>query len=217
MSCKTFCMLAAMIGIAWSVEAGEIVPAEIRCGVAYPLVVNASLPNDLNVLPVEPAAVTFAQDAQSIRITVDMTDADVLSESVSDQTQLQRTGDAVQILLSPENDTRLWEIFVDAANRKSCFFHWGPGRMFYPPATDAPPVAITAVSVKTAAGWKTDVTFPAAEVLRKQNLPADRVWRVMVVRYNFGRNLSRRDVSCFPQAVRVVSDPSRFGRIVPNK
>ena len=69
MSCKTFCMLAAMAGIAWTVEAGEIVPAEIRCGVAYPLVINAVQPMDLNVLPVEPASVTFAQDARNIRIT----------------------------------------------------------------------------------------------------------------------------------------------------
>ena len=217
MSCKTLCMLAATIGTAWAVEAGEIVPVEIRGGVPCPLVTVAYQPSDLNILPAEQATVTFAQDAQNIRISVDMTDADVLNESVSDQTQLQKTGDAVQILLSPENDTRIWEIFADAANRKSGFFHWGPGRMFYPPAKDAPPVNITAVSVKTAAGWKTDVTFPAAEVLRKQNLPADTRWRVMVVRYDFGRNLSRRDVSCFPQAVRTVSDPARFGLLIPNK
>ena len=70
MSCKTLCMLAATIGTAWAVEAGEIVPAEIRGGVSYPLVIVAYQPADLNILPAEQAAVTFAQDARNIRITV---------------------------------------------------------------------------------------------------------------------------------------------------
>ena len=213
MNWKTLSLAIAAAGILHTAEAGRIVPPELRNDRPNPLVIVANLPMDFNVLPEEPASVTFFQDARNIRVVVEMTDSDVLSESASDQTLLHKTGDAVQIFISPENDTRMWELMADAANRKSCFFHWGPGRMFYPAATDKPPVNISAVAVKTASGWKADVTFPAGEVAARQKLPADTRWRIMVVRYNYGRNLSRREVSCFPQAVRVVSDPARFGRL----
>ena len=217
MNWKKFSLAAAAAGTLYTAHADRIVPAEIANESPCPLVIIANQPSDLNVLPQEPAVAVFAKDEKNIRVVVDMTDSDVLSESASDQTLLHKTGDAVQIFISPENDTRLWELMLDAANRKSCFFHWGPGRMFYPAATEKPPVNISAVAVKTATGWKADVTFPAAEVAARQKLPADTCWRIMVVRYNYGRDLPRRELSCYPQAVRNTSDPTRFGRLTGAK
>ncbi|MCI5778222.1 MAG: hypothetical protein MR051_00125 [Lentisphaeria bacterium] len=212
-----FLCCAAAAAVLTANAAGPIVRPEVGNGEPRGLMIEANNPEDFNRLPTETATVTFTGNPEDIRVVVDMTDADVLSESASDQTLLQKTGDAVQIFISPENDTRIWELLVDAANRKSCFFHWGPGRMFYPPATDAPPVKITAVAVKTAAGWKAEVRFPAAAVIKQYKLPADVKWTVLAVRYNYGRNLDRREISCFPQAVRTLSDPARFARLISGK
>ena len=86
--------------------------------------------------------------------------------------------------------------------------------MFYPGADAAPPVKIAAKSTKTATGWQCDITFPIAEVAKAQKFPADTVWTIMIVRFNYGKNLPTREISCFPQVVRNESDPVRFGVIM---
>ena len=66
---------------------------------------------------------------------------------------------------------------------------------------------------KTASGWQCRLEVPLDEAARQLGL-ADAVgWRVMVMRYNYGKNHPRRDVSSFPQAVRVIPDVERFASL----
>ena len=192
----------------------QIIRTKIQPGKKYSFLRIAKLPDDFNALPSEGAKASFKRDAQNLYISVNMVDADPVSESTADQTILQKTGDALQIFIKPAHDSRLWEVLADCNGKKSCFFHWGAGRMFYPGADAAPPVKIAAKSTKTATGWQCDITFPIAEVAKAQKFPADTVWTIMIVRFNYGKNLPTREISCFPQVVRNESDPVRFGVIM---
>ena len=192
---------------------GEIVRQDIAENTAYPFMVVAQFPQDYNKLAVEAAAVSYRQQGGELNITVDMSDGDVVSEAVADQTVLNKFGDAVQIFIKPADRTMLWEIQAAPGNRKSCFFHWGAGRMFYPAATETAPFDAKVKTVKTAAGWKAEISFPLAEIAKQHQLDPKGAWTVMAVRHHYGRNLSRRDSSAFPQAVKTVSDPRRFGKL----
>ena len=207
---------AAILSAAFFARAGEIVRVRLEPGKEYQLRKLAKLPADFNRLPEEDSTVKYRRDAKNLYITVDMIDADTVSESSRDQTNLIKFGDSLQIFIKPEKDTRLWEVMSDVKNRKSCFFHWGAGRMIYYPAPDAPaPVKISAKSEKTAAGWKSEIVFPIAEVAKVNNIPADAVWHIMILRYNIGSNLPTKDISCFPQAVINESDPARYAILFP--
>ncbi len=208
--------ISAILSTAFFARAGEIVRVQLEPEKEYQFLMLAKLPNDFNRLPQEDATVKFKRDAKNLYISVDMLDADTVSESVSDQTNLTKFGDSLQIFIKPEKDSRLWELMTDVKNRKSCFFHWGTGRMIYYPAPSAPaPVKISAKSEKTTAGWKSEIVFPLAEAAKANNIPADAVWNIMVVRHNCGSNLNIKDTASFPQAVGKENNPARFARLFP--
>ena len=214
MKTKTFLLLSAgMLTLSsWAVP-GEIIHQDITENTAYPFTVVAQLPQEFNKLAVEDATVTYRQDGGDLCIAVEMSDGDVVTEAVADQTALNKLGDTVQIFIKPENSTHLFEVQAAPGNRKSCFFHWGAGRMFYPAATEAAPFDAKVKTVKTASGWRAEIVFPLAEVAKKYRLEPKGAWTVQAVRHHYGSNLSRRDTSGFPQAVKNVSDPRRFGRL----
>lgn len=215
MNFKAFFTVAVLCA-AVCADAGRIVREELVPGKEYRFLTLAKLPNDFNRLPVEDATVKFKRDAGNLCISVNMLDADTVSESTKDQTNLIRLGDSLQIFIKSDKDTRLWEVMTDVNDRKSCFFHWGVGRMINYPAPEVPaPVKICAKSEKTASGWKSEIVFPLAEVAKANNIPADAVWSVMVLRYNCGSNLVTRDISCFPQAVIKEADPARYAILFP--
>lgn len=189
----------------------QIVREKIFPGVKNQLLITAKLPADFKVLPQENSYFSYTKDDQNLYLSMEMIDGDVVNESVADQASLQKTGDAVQFFIKTAGDNRLWEVIADASGHKSCFFHWSAGRMFYPASGTPAPLKITVKSVKNAAGWRSDIVFPFAEAAKSQNLPADAQWHIIAVRYNYGKNISNREVSTFPQAVRFETDPARFG------
>ena len=214
MKIRTFALWSACVAAvtAWAVP-GEIVRQEIVENTAYPLMVVAQLPQDFNRLAVEDATVSYRQDGGKLCITVEMTDGDVVSEAVANQTALNKFGDAVQVFIKSENGTQLWEVLAAPGGRKSCFFHWGAGRMFYPAATETAPFDAEVKTVKTAGGWRAEIVFPLAEIAKQHKLDPKNGWTVQTMRHHYGRNISRRDSSGFPQAVKTPSDPRRFGKL----
>ena len=124
-----------------------------------------------------------------------------------------KIGDAVQVFIKSENGTQLWEVLAAPGSRKSCFFHWGAGRMFYPAATETAPFDAEVKTVKTAGGWRAEIVFPLAEIAKQHKLDSQSGWTVQTMRHHYGRNISRRDSSGFPQAVKTPSDPRRFGKL----
>lgn len=197
----------------------EHVRTEILAGKEYPFF--ARVDNDLyyfNRLPQERGTVKFTKKADALCITTAFKDSDVVAESTADQTMLNKTGDAIQIFLKPENETFVWEIFVDPNNHKSCFFHWGLGRMFY---TSSDKAEKPAVSVKTAKGdgfWNAEILFPFSEVRKYGlNFSDKEEWTVMVVRTNYSKHLAKKELSSYPQAVKDFANPIFFGRLVLDK
>ena len=191
----------------------EIVRQDIVENEQYPFFVIANLPQDFNVLACEAGSISYRQDGGNLCVTVKMKDGDLVNEAVSDQSGLQKVADCIQLFIKPENDTRMWEVLATAGKHKSCFFHWGAGRMFYPPASAAPPVDVDVKSSVTADGWMTEIRFPLAEVCRKYQLDPQARFLVMAVRWHYGKDISRRVCSSAPQAVKVASDPTRFARL----
>ena len=214
MKFKSFAIVSAAAAIL-SLGA-EYVRTEILLDKEYPFL--ARVDNDLyyyNRLPQERGTVKFSKNANGLVISAKLKDSDVVAESSADQGSLNKTGDALQIFLKPENNTFVWEIFVDSNNHKSSFFHWSLGRMFYDKAGN--PV----VDVKTSKGdgfWNAEVVFPVSEA-RKYGLSfsGKDQWTVMVIRTNYSKYLNKKELSSYPQVIKDFSNPIYFGRLILNK
>lgn len=208
-------MFFAVLGssIVLAAAPGSILREKIQNGKTYSLFRVAKLPADLHVLDQEEGKVTFYYDKKNLRVSIVLMDADIVSESPGDQEQQSKFGDTVRIFVKPAAGTEFWEIYVDSKGHKSCFFHWGPGRMFYPPATEAAPLKIQAKTGRIAGGWKCEVVFPLSQAAKSRNLPANTIWHVMAGRHNYGANLDFRYSSSYPQAVNTAVDIARFGEL----
>ena len=171
-------------------------------------------PKHFNRKPSEQSSVKAALDKDNLRLSLTMTDGDIISEAVSDQSALHRFGDAVQIFVKSEKDTYLWEFIFSPKDLKSCFFHLGPGAMFYPaPGSKFPDFTIKN-SIKDGV-WNAEVTIPLS-IFRAKGFKFDKdeKWTVMIVRHNYSRQHASRETSCYPQAVSNTADPDYFAELV---
>ena len=214
MNIRNFVFLTALCSsMVLTAAPGDILRAKIRYGKDYPMLKKAMKPEDLNVLAREDGTVTFFGDKKNLRISVVLKDQDIISESTCDQDMQTRYGDSLRFFIKPSSNTMLWEVQVAANGKKSCFFHWGAGRMFYPLPTVAAPLKVQVNTGRIAGGWKCEVVFPLELAAKSRKLPADTRWQVMVSRCNFGSNLPSRCESSYPQATVTAVDMQRFGEL----
>ena len=231
---KRLAVITAFFTFATALFAGEIIQPEIivhrapfkcdakcapLCG--YILRIRADFIEQFNCLPEEKAAFKCSMDDQNLYVEVFMEDKDVVCEAPNSSfPKLYNTSDAVQILLKSAKHTGVWEINVTSRNISNAFFYHGPG-------TIASGVAekFSVKSEVTVSGtvnnskdidksWSARITIPLT-ILRRNglNFRASENWTMMVVRNNYGRYISKREMSSFPQAVKNVYFTERFGSL----
>ena len=183
--------------------APQILPQKIEYNQTYELFEQAQAAGDLNMAPPEKAFVKFKRNGNMLNIEAAMCDLDCYNHSTAPQQVLHFKGDALRLYLQPENDTRLFEIQVDCNGKISAFVHWGAGRIFYPENGKSAFPEFRAAAEKTANGWHCSMYVPLAKAAMRLNLPTDTSWKIMLIRYNYGKNHPRRDVSGYPQLVNV--------------
>ena len=206
---------AFLIIAANSAIALEIIRPKLFCGGETQYFrKEAGCPDDFNRKPIEATAVTADCDKDNLYLTFDMEDDDTFNSAKLDQDNLGRSGDALQIFLKSEKETYLWEFIVSCNGKKSCFFHMGAGRMFYPEAgSDFP--AFNVENTLTAGKWIAKVTIPLS-IFREKGFKFtnDEKWTFMLVRTNYSRFHSSRSGSCYPQSGSRTTDPAYFGELV---
>ena len=149
-----------------------------------------------------------------LQFTVVMDDNDVISEAQNDQDALKNKGDAIQIFIKSEKETFIWEFQIAPNGRKSCFFHMGSGRMFYPEAGSAFPefhVKNTVFKGK----WEMVADIPLSIFEAKGfKFSNDEKWTAIVIRHNFSRYNTDREISSYPQTVGNVANPAYYAELI---
>ena len=212
---KSLIVIALSTVAAFSAVAAEFVRPQLVCGKDaqfFRMVAKEIL--HFNRKPLEAASVKADCDKNNLYLTIAMADDDTLTEATQNQSQLRTFGDAIQIFLKSEKETYLWEFQLAPNGKKSCFFHYGAGRMFYPEPGSAFP-DFTVVNKLQNGKWDVSVTIPLS-IFRDKGLKftADEKWTFMIVRHNFSRFHNDRETSSYPQAVHGTSNPEFFGELV---
>ena len=205
-TCAVYCFGAAAV---------EFIRPQLVCGSDGEFFRTvASTPDLFNRKPIESTLVKASYDKNNLYLTFDMDDDDTLTEATKNQTQLRSVGDALQLFLKSEKETWLWEFQLSPNGKKSCFFHYGAGRMFYPDADSSFP-DFKVVNKLEKGKWIASVTIPLS-IFREKGFKftKDEKWTFMFVRHNFSRFHNERDTSSYPQAVHRSSDPRFFGELV---
>ncbi|MBO7328273.1 MAG: hypothetical protein J6W00_05815 [Lentisphaeria bacterium] len=201
----------AMLGV----SASEFIRPQLVCGKGSENFRKvAKLPEDFNRKPIESTSVKASYDKDNLYLEFIMDDDDTLTEAEKNQTQLRSAGDSLQLFFKSEKETWLWEFQLSPNGKKSCFFHYGAGRMFYPEADSKFP-DFKVVNKLAKGKWNVNVTIPLS-IFREKGFKftKDEKWTFMFVRHNFSRFHNERDTSSYPQAVHGASNPQFFGELV---
>lgn len=163
--------------------------------------------------PRQPGKVQFAVNDQYLVLAVSMEDQDIVQEATADQEHHYRTGDLAELFLKPADATWYWELYVTPNGLKTAFFFPGRGRRNLP--SNLSPIEGMTVAAQvqgtlgnwhdTDTGWTAEMAIPL-QVFADAGIPlnGDEPWRVLVGRYNFGRELPEVELSAFPE-LRVVN------------
>ena len=213
---KKITVFAAIAFVSVASNATEIIRGQLggRDNSGKEFRIIAKKPEHYNRKPLEPAIVSVRNDKDNLYLSLSMKDNDTLSEAKKDQDTLRNQGDALQIFLKSEKETYLWEFQVNPFGRKSCFFHPGAGRMFYP----EPGSRFPDFTVENQLGngkWDVYIAIPAA-IFREKGFKFtnDEKWTIMVVRHNFSRFHNEREISSYPQALANVAYPEYFAELI---
>ncbi len=158
----------------------------------------------------EGGSVKLLWDANFLYVGVKQQDSDVVAEGQEDQLHHYTMGDVVEVFLKPADDTYYWEIYATPANRKTCFFFPGRGRLFLPSVADYKPAAPVAVSAAVEGtlnnwrdrdgGWSVVLAIPAKELTAYgARFDASARWTILVARYNYSRYLATKEGSSAPR------------------
>lgn len=195
--------------------AAEFVRPQLVCGKDAQFFRKAAkLPEDFNRKPTEETSVKADCDKNNLYFSISMADDDTLTEAKMDQTQLRSCGDCIQIFLKAEKETWLWEFQISPNGKKSCFFHYGAGRMFYPEnGSTFPDFKVKNTLAK--GKWDLEIAIPLS-IFREKGLKfsKDEKWTFMIVRHNYSRFHNERETSSYPQAIGGASNPQFFGELV---
>ncbi len=174
----------------------------------------AKKPEDFNRCPSEKSAVKVTCDKNVLRFSVVMDDNDVICEAQKDQDALKNLGDAIQIFIKSEKETFIWEFQIAPNGKKSCFFHMGSGRMFYPEAGSAFP-AYNVKNTISKGKWEMVAEIPLTIFKAKGfKFTSDEKWTAIVVRHNFSRYNTEREISSYPQTVGNVANPNYYAELI---
>ena len=184
-------------------ELGEVV---WKTATAYDLVFDRKT-GSAGQAPVEPGKVQFAYDDQYIYCAFSCADLDVIARGTEQDQHQYLMGDVVEVFLAPENQDFYWELHLTPTGLTKAFFFPSHGYLgMRDPLPAASPVlggarvdgTLNAWS-DTDHGWTAEMAIPLA-MLTQEGIakpPLGR-WRILVGRYNYGRQLSAPEMTMYP-------------------
>ncbi|MBE6356458.1 MAG: hypothetical protein E7058_05015 [Lentisphaerae bacterium] len=211
---KSFIFTAVCAAAALSAADNGLIRNKLVAGETEEFRLVANKPELFNRRPLDGSKVKMDCDKNNLYLKLEMVDGDIISEAKENQSPLNRLGDAVRVFLKPADKTDMWEIVFAPNNLKSCFYHLGPGAMFYPEPGSAFPEFTVKNSIKNGV-WSADVTIPLS-IFRAKGFKFDKSekWHIMIVRRNFSRLHSLPEESSYPQAIGNVAFPDYFAELI---
>jgi hypothetical protein len=154
----------------------------------------------------EPGEVRFAWDDEFFYAGVRFVDSDIVARGERDQMHHYLLGDVVELFLQPEGAPGYWEFYATPAGRKTSFFL--PERRKLTERSCGLRVAARVNGTLNDSrdrdlDWTAELAVPFADLssLGQPFGPGGR-WRILVARYNYGRDLPEPELSMVPQLSR---------------
>lgn len=147
-------------------------------------------------------------DNDYLYVGIKFMDSDVVAEGEKDQMYHYNTGDVAEVFIKPQEEAYYWELYVTPANKKSCFFFPGRGRLFLPSCQKENLKLETAAAVSGSLNnwqdqdhfWTAEMAIPVKSLVQygAEFGPGSR-WNFFVSRYNYSKYLQYKELSSFPQ------------------
>lgn len=176
---------------------------------SHPLLLPQSEPDPT---PAEAGRVLLIYDDHHLYVGLDFEDRDVVQEDDRDHQHHYNTGDVAEIFLKPTapGATHYWELYVAPNGCKSSLFFPGRGRLGLPGAMTPMPGLKVAARVDGTLndwqhedrGWTAQMAVPFAALSVHGDTPPGDEWSILVARYNYGRHLTRPELTCCPRMPR---------------
>ena len=181
----------------------------------YPFMINAGIPQDFGVLPPEECKVQVMYDKEHFFIRTVMSDSEVLSEAVDQNSPIPNCSDYFCIILRPKSETGFFYILGTPNAITTAVYVTGPGSMRLasanlPLETNVP--VYTSINGKLNDGkrdksWSALTVIPIKKLVSEVkkygiNINESCGWTLMTGRRNYSRFLEIADISGYPQPVR---------------
>ena len=148
-------------------------------------------------------------DADFLYVLAVLDDEDIVQTSREDQALSFDTGDMIEVFLKPEDKCAVWELYGTPWNNVTTLFYPWPGHTFrtqqkFHPGIKAAALARPAADPeKDKAGWTIEMAIPR-ELIEKTGgtFAPDQEWRILLCRYNYGKNLPFKQISSTPRLPR---------------
>ena len=159
--------------------------------------------------PFERGFLKVKYDADFIYVLAVLDDEDIVKTSREDQALSFDTGDMIEVFLKPEDKCAVWELYGTPWNNVTTLFYPWPGHTFrtqqkFHPGIKAAALARPAADPeKDKPGWTIEMAIPR-ELIEKTGgtFAPDQEWRILLCRYNYGKNLPFKQISSTPRLPR---------------
>ena len=147
-------------------------------------------------------------DAENLYVLAVLEDEDIVQTAKVDDALFGPTGDAVAVFLKPADQSGSCGIFGTPWGNKSAFlFPWAGYSLMEPQKSATVRVAALAREVadpeKDKAGWIVEMAVPKALLEQTGGVfAADKDWRVLLYRFNYGKSLPSGQLSSTPKLPR---------------
>ena len=148
-------------------------------------------------------------DGENLYVLAVLDDEDIVQTSREDQALACETGDMVEVFLKPEDKTAVWELYGTPWSKVTTIFYPWPDHSFrfqqkFVPGIKAAALARPAADPeKDKSGWAIEMAIPRKLIEQTGGTFApDKEWRILLCRYNYGKNLPRRQISSTPRLPR---------------
>ena len=148
-------------------------------------------------------------DDDNLYVLAVLDDEDIVQTSREDQAPAFETGDTIEVFLKPEDKSAVWELYGTPWSKVTTLFHPWPGhsslyqQKFVPGIKAAALARPAADPEKDKSGWTIEMAIPRTLIEQTGGTFApDKEWRILLCRYNCGKNLPHRQISSTPRLPR---------------
>lgn len=150
-------------------------------------------------------------DDKFLYVLASMEDGDVVQTNTENQKNSFATGDIIEVFLSPAKNDAIWEIYGTPLNNcTTIFYPWGGHTPFDRQTFQGENIKL-AVNVNGSVnsgdeadkGWDIEMAIPR-ELIEKAGevFEPGKEWRILLCRYNYGKNLPFKQISSTPRLPR---------------